>query len=117
MKDFGKRVYDESLAMLKTFSPSKSDLEIRTLRVAFHPEVAVAFVQLVTMQLSKARDFELCMTWMSRFLDIHGDAVTGANEDLITELHAWDGVVQQKSTRLMELTTACNGITEFIRRA
>lgn len=120
---------------LKSLSPAKADLEIRSLdprnREGAENELAI-FVQALTARLKQKLDFELVNTWMAVFLRLHGDtieAVTASPTDigddeavnvnlpLQNALSEWKVEQEREGKRLADLVSYCRGIVGFLRSA
>ncbi|KAL2002534.1 hypothetical protein VTN02DRAFT_6557 [Thermoascus thermophilus] len=114
---------------LKSLSPAKADLEIRSLdpRVREGRCELADFVMALTEQLKSKRDFELVNAWMAVFLRLHGDVVGGGAEMAAGEqeglqaLHGalsdWRVEQQREGKRLAELVGYCRGVVSFLRSA
>ncbi|EKV08509.1 SnoRNA binding protein, putative [Penicillium digitatum] len=111
---------------LKTLSPAKADLEIRSLDPRLrdgHSELS-DFVIALTARLQSKRDFELVHAWMAVFLKIHADTVSlSSTQDepqyrLLQEaLAIWSAEQQREGKRLAELVGYCRGVVGFLRSA
>ncbi|KAK2737888.1 hypothetical protein FQN57_007339 [Myotisia sp. PD_48] len=116
---------------LKTLSPAKSDLEIRSLNPISRPgsenELAL-FVEALTARLNQKRDFELVNTWMAVFLRVHSDSVEAAmgpeegdqevvsnNPALRAALGEWKREQESEVKRLANLVSYCRGVVGFLR--
>ncbi|OQD66617.1 hypothetical protein PENPOL_c004G07655 [Penicillium polonicum] len=111
---------------LKTLSPAKADLEIRSLdpRVRDGHSELSDFVVALTARLKSKRDFELVNAWMAVFLKIHADTVSlSSTQDepqyrLLQEaLAIWSAEQQREGKRLAELVGYCRGVVGFLRSA
>ncbi|CAP74224.1 hypothetical protein E8E15_009364 [Penicillium rubens] len=111
---------------LKTLSPAKADLEIRSLdpRVRDGHSELSDFVIALTARLKSKRDFELVNAWMAVFLKIHADTVRlSSTQDepqycLLQEaLATWSAEQQREGKRLAELVGYCRGVVGFLRSA
>jgi U3 small nucleolar RNA-associated protein 21 len=69
--------YDPMIEHLKSLSPARADLEIRSLnpRVQNGFSELASFIDALTLRLKSRRDFELVNAWMAVFLKIHSDTV------------------------------------------
>ncbi|KAF4215795.1 hypothetical protein CNMCM5878_007784 [Aspergillus fumigatiaffinis] len=109
---------------LKTLSPARTDLEIRSLDLRVqdgHSELSL-FVMALTTRLRLRKDFELVNAWMAVFLKIHADIVrkcseSAANdhEELRKSLVQWSEEQQREAKRLADLVGYCRGVVGFIR--
>ncbi|KAH8689791.1 putative snoRNA binding protein [Talaromyces proteolyticus] len=108
----------------KTLSPSKIDLEIRSLDSRFSRGRCelVDFVNALTERLRQKRDFELVNAWMAVFLKVHAELITNTQDGevdtayaLQAALSAWKSEQQKESRRLSELMGYCRGIIGFLR--
>jgi U3 small nucleolar RNA-associated protein 21 len=118
--------FDSFIDHLKSLSPAKADLEIRSLdpRVRDgHSELA-DFVAALTYRLKSKKDFEMVNAWMAVFLKIHADTVSlSSNRDepqyrlLQGNLAAWAHEQEQEGKRLAELVGYCRGVVGFLRSA
>ena len=97
---------------LKSLPPSAADIEIRSL----NPGELVPFVSALTWRLQEKRDYELVQAWMSVFLKIHGESVSGDAESL-EALRKWRAEQGEESRRLGELVGYCGGVVGFLRSA
>ncbi len=97
---------------LTSLPPSAADLEIRSLAVV----EMTSFVQALTQQMQRKRDFELVNTWMSCFLRMHGDVVQ-ENEEVKEAVLEWRVVMKDEEGRLGDLVGYCRGVVEFLRSA
>lgn len=111
---------------LKTLSPAKADLEIRSLdpRVRDGHSELSDFVIALTARLKSKRDFELVNAWIAVFLKIHADTVSlSSTQDepqyrLLQEaLATWSAEQQREGKRLAELVGYCRGVVGFLRSA
>lgn len=121
---------------LKSLSPAKADLEIRSLDPINreHGNELAMFVKALTFRLKEKRDFEMVNAWMAVFLKVHADAVevtksrdvkgddemnygedTNENHDLQTALIDWKVEQEREGRRLAELVGYCRGIVGFLR--
>ena len=94
----------------KGLPPSAADIEIRSLS----PVELVPFVSALTWRLQEKRDYELVQAWMSVFLRLHGESVSGDTE-LLESLRKWRAEQSQESRRLGELVGYCGGVVGFLR--
>ncbi|GIJ87173.1 hypothetical protein Asppvi_006079 [Aspergillus pseudoviridinutans] len=109
---------------LKTLSPAKTDLEIRSLDLRVqdgHSELSL-FVMALTERLRLRKDFELVNAWMAVFLKIHADIVRKCSEsaandhgELRKSLVQWSEEQQREVKRLGDLVGYCRGVVGFIR--
>ncbi|KAJ5241925.1 uncharacterized protein N7469_000252 [Penicillium citrinum] len=118
--------YDPLIEHLKSLSPARADLEIRSLdpRVRSGFSELVVFVNALTMRLKSRRDFELVNAWMAVLLKIHADTVgLCAHRDepeyrlLQKALAAWAQEQEQEGKRLAGLVGYCRGVVGFLRSA
>lgn len=118
--------FDPLVEHLKSLSPARADLEIRSLdpRVRNGFSELATFVQALTARLKLRRDFELVNAWMAVFLKIHADTVAlCSNRDepeyqLLREaLASWAREQQQEGERLASLVGYCRGVAGFLRSA
>ena len=100
------------LEHFKDLSPSAADIEIRSLS----PVELVPFVNALTWRLQEKRDYELVQAWMSVFLRLHGESVSG-DAELLEALRKWRAEQGQESRRLGELVGYCGGVVGFLRSA
>lgn len=120
--------YEAFIEYLKSLSPAKADLQIRSLEPVMrseHNELA-DFVAALTQRLKTKRDFELVNAWMAVFLRIHSDTISSIGEDvdqvpggrvLLKRLGEWKVEQQKESNRLSEMIGQCRGIVGFLRSA
>jgi U3 small nucleolar RNA-associated protein 21 len=114
---------------LKSLSPAKADLEIRSLDVRLQEgrcELA-DFVTALTERLKSKKDFELVNVWMAVFLRLHADVISGywavesgeyhALQMLHDALTLWKIEQQRETKRLAELVGYCRGVVSFLRSA
>lgn len=118
--------YDPMIEHLKSLSPARADLEIRSLdpRVQNGFSELAGFVDALTMRLKSRRDFELVNAWMAVFLKIHSDTVgLCARQDepeyrlLRKALSTWAKEQEQEGKRLAGLVGYCRGVVGFLRSA
>ncbi|OQE21705.1 hypothetical protein PENSTE_c011G03478 [Penicillium steckii] len=118
--------YEPLIEHLKSLSPARADLEIRSLdpRVRNGFSELVVFVNALTMRLKSRRDFELVNAWMAVLLKIHADTVgLCAHRDepeyrlLRNALAAWAKEQEQEGKRLAGLVGYCRGVVGFLRSA
>lgn len=113
---------------LKSSSPSRVDLDIRSLDMRYIEGFCeiVEFVAVLTNILKSRRDFELVNTWMAAFLRVHGDSVreAGVSESsgppisaLKKILGKWKTEQQREAERLSRLISYCRGVMTFLRSA
>jgi U3 small nucleolar RNA-associated protein 21 len=119
------------VGFLKSLSPAKSDLEIRSLDPRPHGDSneLCDFVSILTAQVRARKDFELINAWMAVFLRAHADAVeeisgisdqnVGNLNDASVKLRAalaeWKVEQEREGKRLAELVGYCRGIVGFLR--
>lgn len=111
---------------LKSLSPAKADLEIRSLntRVQNGRSELSDFIHALSSRLLLKRDFEVVNAWMSVILRIHADIIaecsaaepvqpgdTTLKEVLVT----WAKVQQQEAQRLAGMVGYCRGVVGFLR--
>lgn len=118
--------FDSLIEHLKSLSPARADLEIRSLdpRARDGFSELSAFVNALTDRLKLRRDFELVNAWMAVFLKIHADTVAlyshGDQPEhrlLQSALKSWSHEQQQEGKRLAELVGYCRGVVGFLRSA
>ena len=64
------------IKLLKSLSPSSTDLEIRSSRSTFPPLTEfISFIDILTNTLNRNADFELVQAWMAMLLRVHGDVI------------------------------------------
>lgn len=111
---------------LKSVSPAKADLEIRSLdpRVRDGHSEVCDFVAALTDSLKLRRDFELVNAWMAVFLRIHADTVRLCSDRGEPEYHllrealaSWAREQQQEGKRLADRVGYCRGVVGFLRSA
>lgn len=118
--------FDPLIEHLKSLSPGKADLEIRSLdpRVRDGHSELSDFVMALAGRLKLRRDFELVNAWMAVFLKINADTVSRCadpdadeHETLRDALNVWDHEQRREARRLTELVGYCRGIAGFLRSA
>ncbi|KAJ5335447.1 Small-subunit processome Utp21 [Penicillium brevicompactum] len=118
--------FDSFVDHLKSLSPAKADLEIRSLdpRVRDGHSELSDFVTALTCRLKSKRDFELVNAWMAVFLKIHADTVgLSSHRDepeyrlLQGALASWAQEQESEGKRLAELVGYCRGVVGFLRSA
>ncbi|KAK2788402.1 hypothetical protein FQN52_006726 [Onygenales sp. PD_12] len=126
--------YDSFIEYLKSLSPAKADLEIRSLDsgvLSGGESELVSFVRALTHRLRTKRDFELVNAWMAVFLKVFGEVVgdvegEGEGEGGSAEamrvalrdaLDEWKVEQEREGKRLAELVGYCRGIVGFLRSA
>ncbi|ODH50486.1 hypothetical protein GX48_03447 [Paracoccidioides brasiliensis] len=128
--------YDSFIEYLKSLSPAKADLEIRSLDPGLLSgkgcNELIEFVSALTARLRTRRDFELVNAWMAVFLRVHGDVIgesrdgdgaDGAGDSeaeatraaLREALREWKIEQEREGKRLAELVGYCRGIVGFLR--
>jgi len=77
----------------------------------------IDFVNSLTENLKKRKDYDLIQAWMALFLRAHGDIITeNKNIDaLLWSLNTWLDVENSEKTKLNELIGYCNGIINFLK--
>lgn len=122
----GSGSFDPLIEHLKSLSPARADLEIRSLdpRARNGFSELSTFIQALTVRLKLRRDFELVNAWMAVFLKIHADTVglCSRRDDpeyrLLQEaLASWTREQEQEGKRLAELVGYCRGVVGFLRSA
>ncbi|KIW08096.1 uncharacterized protein PV09_01034 [Verruconis gallopava] len=98
---------------LSTLSPSAADLAIRTLDPSPPYTELTTFVEVITQRLREKRDYELMQTYMSVFLQCHGNVVL-ESEELRVALREWDQVCKGEVRRLGDLVGFCRGVGGWI---
>lgn len=104
--------YARFIDHLTGLPPSAADIEIRSL----NPTELVPFVKALTWRLQEKLDYELVLAWMSVFLKLHGESVSG-DADLVDALRKWRSEQGQESRRVGELVRYCGGVVGFLRSA
>ncbi|WEW59446.1 rRNA-processing protein utp21 [Emydomyces testavorans] len=128
--------YASFIEYLKSLSPAKADLEIRSLDPVNrqHGNELTMFVAALTSRLKEKRDFEMVNTWMAVFLRVHADAIEATKSqdmdgdamnheevcvdgkaDLQKVLSEWKAEQEREGRRLAELVGYCRGIVGFLR--
>jgi U3 small nucleolar RNA-associated protein 21 len=113
---------------LKSSSPSRVDLDIRSLDVRCIEGRCemVDFIVVLTKTLQSRRDFELVNTLMAVFIRAHVDIVREAAScgnsapplsALKTILLKWQTEQQREAERLSRLVGYCRGVAGFLRSA
>lgn len=103
----------QALIHLSTLSPSAADLAIRTLDPAPPYTELTTFIQVLTARLKEKRDYELCQTYMSVFLQCHG-AVVLESEELRSVLKDWSSASKTEVKRLGDLVGFCSGVGNWV---
>lgn len=116
--------FESFLDHLKSLTPAKADLEIRSLRPRTqggYSELS-GFVAALTGRLGLKRDFELVNAWMAVFLKVHGDIIMKCSEQSAYEytslreaLALWSQTQEQEAKRLGGLVGYCRGVAGFLR--
>ena len=99
---------------MKSLSPSKADIEIRSLNPTGTPNELTLFIRALSSRLRERRDYEVVQAWMSVFLKIHGDII-GEQTDTVEALEEWKWVQEMESKRLGSIVGYCNGVVAFLR--
>ncbi|OJJ35746.1 hypothetical protein ASPWEDRAFT_40984 [Aspergillus wentii DTO 134E9] len=116
--------FDPFIEYLKSLSPAKADLEIRSLdpRVQEGSSELSVFIVALTSRLRLKKDFELVNAWMAVLLKIHADTLgncseenTGEHNILRDALIIWSQEQQTESKRLAGLVGYCRGVVGFLR--
>ncbi|KAH8433602.1 rRNA-processing protein UTP21 [Aspergillus melleus] len=111
---------------LKSLSPAKADLEIRSLntRVLNRRSELADFICALSGRLSLKKDFEVVNAWMAVILKIHADVIAECSASESVEfgsnvlrdaLVAWTKVQQQEAQRLAGRVGYCRGVVGFLR--
>ncbi|KAH8884846.1 Utp21-domain-containing protein [Thozetella sp. PMI_491] len=110
--------FSDFIEHLKSLSPSTADLELRSLSIGDGSEndsnELLCFVRALTSRLVARRDYELTQAWMTVFLRLHFDLVTG-NEALLKALQVWKSLQEREQDRLDNLVGYCGGVVGFLR--
>ncbi|KAJ5639868.1 uncharacterized protein N7484_007730 [Penicillium longicatenatum] len=118
--------FDSLIEHLKSLSPARADLEIRSLdpRARNGFSELSSFIKALTIRLKLRRDFELVNAWMAVFLKIHADTVELCSHHDEPEYHllqealtSWAHEQEQEGRRLAELVGYCRGVVGFLRSA
>ncbi|PLB44673.1 snoRNA binding protein [Aspergillus steynii IBT 23096] len=118
--------FDPFVEHLKSLSPAKADLEIRSLntRVQNGRSELSDFISALSSRLLLKRDFEVVNAWMAVVLKIHADVIAecSAAESIEKEgnvlkevLIAWAKIQQQEAQRLAGMVGYCRGVVSFLR--
>ncbi|KAE8144346.1 Utp21 specific WD40 associated putative domain-containing protein [Aspergillus avenaceus] len=118
--------YEPFIEHMKSLSPAKADLEIRSLDSQLRGDYSELsnFIQALSSRLFLRKDFELVNAWMAVFLRIHADVVAkcsdhsngdGDNASLRNALAAWKLAQQREAQRLAGLVGYCRGVVGFLR--
>ncbi|KAL4886380.1 Utp21 specific WD40 associated putative domain-containing protein [Aspergillus karnatakaensis] len=116
--------FDPFFVELKTMTPAKLELEIRSLdpHVKKGQSELSAFVLALTSRLVSKSDFELANAWMAVFLRVQSDLVAACSEPsdasdtgLRDALSVWTRVQQTETQRLSSLIGYCRGVVGFLR--
>ena len=98
----------------KSLSPSKADIEIRSLDPTASPNELVLFIGALVSRAKQRQDYEVVQAWMSVFLKIHGEIIR-QYADIIEALKEWKRVQEMESQRLGSVAGYCNGVVSFLR--
>ncbi|SMQ48425.1 unnamed protein product [Zymoseptoria tritici ST99CH_3D7] len=116
--DAGCNVFIEHL---KSLSPARADVEIRSLSSEEH----TLFIQALTRRLQQRRDFEAVQVWVRVWLRVHGDVVVaspggGEDEDddgLRDALGNFQDVLEEERGRVGKLGGRVSGLVGYLRAA
>lgn len=118
--------FEAFIEYLKSLTPAKADLEIRSLNPRVHDghSELSTFITALTSRLALKKDFELVNAWMAVFLKIHADTVvrcSGQPADEYSSLREalvlWSKQQEQESKRLSGLVGYSRGVAGFLRSA
>ncbi|KAF7593049.1 WD repeat-containing protein 36 [Aspergillus hancockii] len=114
--------FEPFIEQLKSMSPAKANLEIRSLDPCVHEGHSELsdFVLALSARLIVKKDFELVNAWMAVFLKVHADVVvkcseSDENQALREALITWRLAQQREGQRLAELVGYCRGVVGFLR--
>ncbi|KAL4889301.1 Utp21 specific WD40 associated putative domain-containing protein [Aspergillus ambiguus] len=109
---------------LKSLSPAKADLEIRSLNPTAQggrSEMS-AFIRALSSRLSLKKDFELVNAWMAVLLNVHADTIAQCSKSNSSEsmelrevLASWSQAQQREGQRLAGMVGYCRGVVGFLR--
>ncbi|KAA8649235.1 rRNA-processing protein UTP21 [Aspergillus tanneri] len=110
---------------LKSLSPAKADLEIRSLdpMISNGRSELSDFIHALSSRLHQRKDFELVNAWMAVVLKVHADIIAkcsiscdlGKKNVLKESLLAWSNMQQREAQRLAQLVGYCRGVVGFLR--
>ena len=106
--------HEPFIVYLKSLSPSKADIEIRSLNPTSLPSELTLFVRALSARLKQRRDYEAVQAWMSVFLKIHGDVIR-QSADTVEALVEWKQLQEMESKRIGSIVGYCNGVVSFLR--
>lgn len=106
--------HEEFITHLKALSPSKADIEIRSLSPTSSPSELTLFIETLSSRMKQRKDYEMIQAWMSVFLKIHGEII-GQHPDAADALTVWKQVQETESRRLGAVVGYCNGVVSFLR--
>ncbi|KAL4955068.1 Utp21 specific WD40 associated putative domain-containing protein [Aspergillus filifer] len=116
--------FDSFFAEMRSLSPARLEVEIRSLIPTLKGEQSElsAFVVALAKRLASRRDFELVNAWMAVFLRIHSDVVARCSDSndetyspLKSALESWSRIQQAEAQRLAGLIGYCRGVVGFLR--
>lgn len=96
---------------MKKLTPAATDLELRSL--ASQEEFAV-FLNALTRRLKSHRDFEAVQTYLSVFLNIHGEVLI-KNPEMREALQVMYETQNEESKDIVELIMSSKGVLGFLR--
>jgi U3 small nucleolar RNA-associated protein 21 len=108
--------YTKLLAHLSSLPPSAADVAIRTMDTAAPYTELRTFIRVLTSRLKERKDYELVQAWMSVFLRLHGDVIA-RDDDLITDLRAWQEEAKRERERVGGLVGYSVGVVGWLRSA
>lgn len=118
--------FEPLIEHLKSLSPARTDLEIRSLDHRIHDGFSEmsTFVDALTTRLGLRRDFELVNAWMAVLLKVHADTVGLCSHRrepeyrlLRAALASWSSEQEREGKRLAGLVGYCRGVVSFLRSA
>ena len=118
--------FEPLIEYLKSLSPARTDLEIRSLDHSVHDGFSElsTFVDALTARLRRRRDFELVNAWMAVLLKTHADTVRLCSYRQQSEYHqlraalaSWRKEQEREGRRLAGLVGYCRGVVSFLRSA
>ncbi|EAU34698.1 conserved hypothetical protein [Aspergillus terreus NIH2624] len=109
---------------LKSLSPAKADLEIRSLnpKARGGRSEMSAFIRALSSRLFLKKDFELVNAWMAVLLNVHADTIAQCAQSdsddskvLREALVAWSEAQKREGERLAGMVGYCRGVVGFLR--
>ncbi|GME80752.1 unnamed protein product [Ambrosiozyma monospora] len=119
---YATKKYDAFVKFIVDFSPSNTDLEIRSLNTLPPYTEIISFIEAITFGLKQNYNYEILVVLMTVFLNVHGDVIYNinkspegkANKKVIRALNEWNTLNSEMNLKLDDLIKYCSGVISFI---